>query len=294
MLKLSRKHGAALAFAAALLATPIAMAATQGVATVSNLSFSLIDLDPSDGVLPSIIWSDPYATVQADRSSGQIVTLLPQPDGSVQWGVSFAQTVSDAHQGTSSFLEALSASNPGVSAASGATQFTAQAIVDSPGVSLSSFVYGTGSFTLSANTELRVTGLLNTQVNGPGSAGFQGPVGAAANIGVVYSQASAYAEVFLGSSSTLSNSGGVSYTPNTSSASFPVDAYSDSSSPLLGASFRNESSIDASGAFYVLVQATASELQAVPVPEPGTGALLALGLCAVALRGARMRRNSAA
>lgn len=284
MFKLTPIHRCAAALLGAMLSLP-GSAATTAAASIAGLTFELIDLNLADGVGPSLSWNSPYATVEATRYSGQTVNLLPQLDGSVLWSVSFAHTATDAQQDSTSFLQALGASNPGVAASTGALALTASANVTSVGASgaasLSSFAYATGSFVLSANTELRITGQINTLASGPGSSGFVSPAGVAPDVGTVFSQANAYAELYLDPGSTTSTSTGTSYTPNTNPASFPTLAYADSNSMALGVSFRNETGADASGTFYALVQASASEITST-VPEPSSWAMLVAGLLGTA------------
>ena len=63
----------------ALAAAVPAQAATTARGTVSNIGFELIDLDPNDGIIPSVsfnvtgnyYWEDPYTSLRfVDQASG--------------------------------------------------------------------------------------------------------------------------------------------------------------------------------------------------------------------------------
>lgn len=256
-------------------------AVTVASASISDLKFELIDLNVADGVTPSLTWISTDSSVDATHQFGQVASFFPQPGGSLQWSVSFAGSQSDTQQSSVGFLQPLNASQSGASSVIGSAQVVAQTSAVA-GRSTSAFADASGSFLLSASTELRVTGTVLTSISGPGSSGFVNPAGVAPEIGVPFSQASSYAEVFLDTGSSLSNLSGGNYTPNTDHSTYSVDAYGDSGQLPVDLSLRNEGAGEMSGNFYALAMASATEITS-PVPEPSEWVLMAAGLIAVAL-----------
>lgn len=269
-----------------------AQAATVSSATISGLTFTLVDLDPNDGITPSLQWSSSYGFAQADRQFGQTVNLIPQGGGLPQWAATFTQAAPTALSESFSFMDALLALQAGASAATGRTGVNA-ATTAAGGESLSAIGFASGQFVLSAGTELRVSASLNAGVGGPGSAGFQGPAGVDPAFAVPFSQALAYAELFLEGQSALSTTSGQSYTPSTDPLTFGDAAYADDDPQTVDLFFRNETAGDLTGSFYALVQSTAMELAPVDtqaVPLPGSLPLMATALFTLGL-GLRSRRR---
>lgn len=282
-------RGWAVSVAVAL--APFAVGAvTMASASVSELKFTLIDLDPGRPSAPSLSWAANFTSVEATRSFGELIDFLPQPDGSLQWSVSFADTVGQRRERASGALQVLTAGVQGASASTGAAALGASIDTNSGKASLFGFGFASGDLVLSAKTELRITANLSTLVSGPSSMGFVSPAGVSPDVGVGFSQAYAYAELFLDGTSALASVNGISYAPNANAASFPMDAYADGLDKPVELIFRNDLATDASASFYVLVQASGSEIT-LAVPEPSQWVLLAAGL---ALIGAAARRRSAA
>lgn len=284
---------AGLALAAALAGWPgMAAAGPVGSASITQLTFTLIDLDQNDGVGPSLQWASAYGFTQVDRQYGQVVTLFPQGGGLPQWSASFSLSDPTALSESFSFLDVLNAALGGGSASTDAGGLSA-GVAANAGESLNAFAYGSGSFLLSANTELRVSATLTTHVAGPGSAGFQGPAGVDPAFAVPYAQSAAYAELYLEGQSALSTVDGLSYTPHTP-LTLGTLAYAGDDEQVMELVLRNDSAADFMGGFYALVQASAMELENVnvqqPVPEPDTLPLVLWGLAAAGL-GARCRRR---
>jgi hypothetical protein len=237
-------------------------------------------------------WTSSATTFQVSRDFGQVATLFPQAGGELQWTWSFLQTLTDAHSSADLPPFILSAHLPGVAAADEAGRVSADALVTTPAspATLTGFAFSAGTFLLSAHTELRVTAELNTAISGPGSAGFVTPAWAAGDVGVLHSQASAYAEVFLGAASTVQRADGSSFTSSSRPVEFPDAAYGDAGVKAVSLSFRNDSDQSAGGDFYALAQVQATEF-ALTVAEPSAPALLFAGLTLIGLVALRKRRD---
>jgi hypothetical protein len=275
--------------ACALVFSTAGQAATQASASVAKLTFQLIDLDLADAVLPGLSWTAAGTTFQVSRDFGQVATIFPQAGGESQWTWSFLQTSTDAHSSADLPPVVLSAHLSGVAAAGEGGRLSADALVTTPST-LTAFGYSAGTFWLSAHTELRVTAELNTAISGPGSNGFVTPAWAAGDVGVLHSQASAYAEVFLGAGSALQRADGSSFTSSSRPVEFPVAAYGDAGVKSVSLSFRNDSDQSSGGDFYALAQVQATEF-ALTVAEPSAPALLLAGLTMTGLVALRKRRT---
>lgn len=259
------------------LAPSMAAAVTTASASVTDLEFTLVDLDPGRAVAPSLSWVSSFTSVQATRDYGELVTLLPQADGSVQWSVSYTGKAVVEGNTAEALLQALGAQVQGATASTGAGSLSAQVGTAQGKASLFGFALASGDFLLSAMTELHVTARLNAATGGPGSNGFVAPAGASADVAVPFSQGYGYAELFLDGNSVLATVNGVSYTPNANPASYPVSAYLDAQEKSVELIFRNESASEVGASFYALVQASGAEITSA-VPEPSQWLLMVLGL----------------
>jgi hypothetical protein len=272
--------------------TTASQAATQASATVAKLTFQLIDLELADASMPSLSWTSSATTYQVSRDFGQITNLFLQTAGDPLWNWSFQQTTTDFYSSTDLPPVDLTSQQPGVAAVGDGGRLSADALVTTPTTpaTLTAFAYSAGAFWLSAHSELRVTAELNTAISGPGSAGFLTPAWAAGDIGVLHSQASAYAEVYLGAASTVQRSEGSSFTASSRPFEFPVAAFGDAGLKAVSMSLRNGSDPAAGGDFYALAQVQATEF-ALMVAEPAAPALLLAGLTLTGLVALRRRRT---
>lgn len=277
----------------ALLAAACGMAmscahAANVSASVSDLTFTLVDLDPNDGIEPSITWTALSGDVFANASSGMQVVWVDAAQGI--WAPQFT-TVHPGFAGNDS-----STAFPTLGGASA----TAQASITASGLSASYMtpaLGGEGSatasllvgFQLSPMTQLVLSGRLAWDLQAPGGAQADVPVGASASSTLPFAVMSVYADVavdVLGVTAPGAQSWSDVEVQNVLNHAVSTDPTTDAS-PLQGSANRsftyslNNDGLDAlSGNFRSLVSVSGSQLatQAGVVPEPATAGLAAIGV----------------
>lgn len=252
-----------------------AFAESSASASLSNIMITLYDLDPLDGIAPSVIFSDvngsstqvaqttrtPFSQTQNSGFSGSdFGTVSSSVSGSVAQAA--AAISGDAFAGTGL------ATASGSSGAGDAVSTIALAnIADTGAVS---------SFTLSANTVLSIS--------------------AAASL-----SASATNDSFSGITVALQLAGTVDGIFETDSANFATDAGLTDGYPAdsvaggdFDVSFANATASPVTGFFvgyiYVVTESFDAAAPPPPMPEPSTLALMGVGLAAIGL--ARRRRRA--
>ncbi|MDB5815466.1 MAG: hypothetical protein JWN23_2583 [Rhodocyclales bacterium] len=257
------------------------------------MRFELSDLDANDGITSTLTWISTSSQVQASRDFDQHIELVPQADGTFLWSVTYAQNEQLLDSSVVGAWDTTHAAVAGAVANTGFASVSAEASLLTGGASVLSLAYVSRSFVLSANTALHIFGNITTGASGSASEGFQGPGGASPDVGVSFSQAFSYAEVFLEANDVLwSLANGQNFTPSTDPSVYPMEAYLSDSVTSFDLAFRNESSDDALGGFYALAETSAEEIAPLPgaslpeasVPEPSSLALLfAAGLSSICL-----------
>ncbi|KGM40393.1 hypothetical protein JY96_11110 [Aquabacterium sp. NJ1] len=291
----------------------------SGAASVTGLSYHLIDLDPTDGIAPSITFNDSYvgigvvtstwtpqsqATGESTRTPGDLFTATPADFVSSSGNVTGSYNTNSATINSSlraSDLNAMASSygtdgyTVSVTAASGMF-FGRDETPDVPGVWFP-FNPGQSAFTLSANTALVIdgqwhvnTGLDLTQVQ-PGA--FIDSIQANGWSANFDSHSSAVVALQLDDG----NEGGV-FAWNSHDLTQSLDGNG------LGELFTNNVNDQADSPFSVQINntgtssvngflalgATADYKVTVAVPEPGTWALMGLGLVGVLVTAGKRRR----
>lgn len=309
---------ALLASLAALTSTAFAAdGIATGSASVSGLSYHLIDLDPTDGIAPSITFNDSYVGIGSVTSSWVPFQVAPVGEGVRTPGDLFSATpvsfvtangnASGSYNGSSaaissslrgSDLNALASSmgadgySVSMMAASGML-YGKDEVPDYPGV-LIAMNPGQSAFTLSANTALVVdgqwhvnAGLDLTQltpgafldsVQGNGwNAYFTSHVAA----GIAMQLDDGNDGVFAYNSVELRQS-----LDSSGLGELITDRVSDLSDSPFSVQINNTGSSSANG--MLVLGALSDYYVAVAVPEPGSWALMGLGLAGV---GAMVRRR---
>lgn len=296
---MTRFSAAALACACAF-ASSSALAASQASATIGNLSFTLIDLDPFDNLAPSLSF------LNANGSTALSVSVSDSALGE-------SEASSRTRAGTFSFSKEFLAelTNASATATVNSNQLSVQGAANGLGTSftasastggLSSY-YGTGPLTISvsANTALLIKADLSLSAaasNGT-CTGYYSPcvseqATASGSLSLAYSYNADGASVSYNqantNSLTASADGGYNY------YTYEYDPYwgyyqsvwhtapatneSKSLTDVLTGKFVNISNQVQSASLGISVSVTGSATSAAPVPEPGTLSLAAAGLIA--------------
>lgn len=261
--------------AVAILASAPAHAAVESFAKLANLSVTLTDLNPYDGIAPSIRFADDVTTFITVRAEVGTAAYENLPGAFAPFQTDLRDGVSQA---TGKVVGGRVASDGSFSGAELAVSTAARGEGRAYG-SPEAFIYspyGTGPsyFTLSAGTQATFSALATARVDMTG--GFEAQSGSA--------------------TATLSVFGAdrqSQYQSDTAAAWVPeIGSGSDSQHRLLTVSFGNIGSVPLDGYFNATVNADAFTGIA-PVPEPETWALMGCGLVAVLGATRRAQRKAA-
>lgn len=263
-----------------------AAAATSASASFSGLTFTLVDLDADDGVDAALSWGTPAGFSQVDQRFGQGFEQVPQSGGGSAWAVTFAQAAADTGSSSSDFSS--SAVLSGGRADTIGDRLSAQAVTVG-GQQYDVLAYMTGDFVLSANTELRVTGLAQSSIFGSDSSGFAAPDGVALAGEETFSVARTYLDLYLSGLTFNQALNGQNLLP----ASRLTGGYADSARSEFSLILRNDQGTAFDGYFSAIAQSSVSQLTSTSVtpavPEPASWMLFACGL--LALSAARLHGN---
>lgn len=307
----------------ATLATTASAADTiaSGSASVTGLSYHLIDLDPNDGIAPSITFNDSYVGIAADtgtsanqqftpagewvRAPGDLFTSAP-----VNWTSSSGNVTGNYNSNSAAIsttlrgadLNAMATGLGGdgysvtLTAASGMF-YGKDEFPDYPGV-LIAYNPGQSSFTLSANTALVIDGQWHVNasldLNQLASGAFLNSIQANAwNAFVVNHVAAGVALQLDNGQDGVFAYNSVQYS-QALDGNGPGELFSQRDSEQSDAPFsvqiNNASASSANG--MLILGAEADYSVSVAVPEPGTWVLMGLGLVGIGVV-ARRRRDLA-
>ncbi|MDY0749074.1 PEP-CTERM sorting domain-containing protein [Paucibacter sp. R3-3] len=274
--------GLALAFASSL-----ALATSTGAGAVTAVSYTLIDLDPNDGVAPSIsfaastsAYAGPYvygyvraATAEEDTYR-EFTHVGATPSGNVSGSVT-----TDVSSASSS---ATGATGIGFSAL--AVSGSAMSGIDFSGVYYATTNAPTALFTLSANTEVifTVTGWLT----GKTTQGGDPDIGNVENGGAVL-QLETSGPTSTGSTA-FDRESAAAVAWYSIGADGSASGESQSWQGQLVSSYSNSSTLEADGRFTAVLSVGGTSIPVAAVPEPASGALILTGLAAV---GGAVRRR---
>lgn len=273
---------------AAALAVPLTQARAADVsASVGDLTFTLVDLDPDDGIEPSITWSALSGDVFTSARSGMQVVWADEAQGI--WAPDHATVHPDGVAGDATTpFPALSTASASARAGLSATGLSASYSAPADGgqgAATASLVVG---FQLSPMTQLLVSGRLALSMQAPGGEQAALPVGASTSTYLPFASMSVYADVALGVFSTTAPGAApwsdfeVQEAVNQTLSTDP----SGDTAPLLRTLERtfaytlSNDGVDAlSGSFRSMVTISGSQLatQAAVVPEPASAGLAVVG-----------------
>lgn len=266
-------------------------------ASLSGLVFTLTDLDPDDGVAPSITWVSSLSTGYASSQSGMVVVWDDLEQG--LWHPEYSQIAPEAFELDDVTPWAALTVNAGAAQA----VLTAHSLVANHvvppqggvGAANASVFLG---FELSPMTRLTLTGQFNINLQAPGGTLAALPVGSHPGVYVPFAALSAYVDAGLEVSSSTASAG---LTFWTDAEFMDLSNHTVSTDPLgqtgalsyaLGRSFTHELVNDGatamSGSFRAMAAVSGSQLAA--VPEPATIGLVMGGLMVCAWQ---MRRRGA-
>lgn len=275
---------------AAVLALPLPFSQAQAAdvsASVGDLTFTLVDLDPDDGIEPSISWTAISGDVFTSARSGMQVVWVDAAQGI--WAPDHATVhpdgvASDTSTPFATLATASASAQASLSASGLSTSYSAPAN-GGQGSATASLSVG---FQLSPMTQLLVSGRLALSMQAPGGEHAVLPVGASTSTYLPFASMSVYADVALDVLATTAPGAApwadfemqdlVNHTVSS-------DASGDTA-PLLRTLERtfaytlSNDGVDAlSGSFRSLVTISGSQLATQPavVPEPAAAGLAAVG-----------------
>lgn len=252
--------------------TALPAVASTATATLTDFHIELVDLDPNDGIAPSLLFQNVQGGSFIAAESGAPGHVLTDAH---QGGTPFGAGSSSSARGGASALSSFTGDPRGAGGLASATAFTGM-----PGLYGASTVQlGDGAiyapFTLSADTRLVIT----ADASASALSTFADP------------HADTWASVFL------------KLTDGTGTGSVSTDTATAEQFALIGGtpsattdtrrisiSFDNLTAADLGGIFYGSIDAYAADLSPSAVPEPGGLPLLAAGLGVLAWRLRRRAR----
>lgn len=301
-------------------------------ASLSNIKITLVDLDPNDGIAPSVTFGSGFLGLYGDQIASASAYVGSSP------GTLFGATASGAQNGLSYNL---SPSSINIGASVDSSDISQAAPLDysdyyyagagksldfasAPAVDFNSGDHNynrISKFTLSANTGLLITGTASASVTAVSNGDVKTAVAGSFDPTVVDlsgMNAAAYASssisFILASPSILTEDSHMWDVPNSSISTVnrAVDSYignedeavdfQDSSSFVL--TFANGSAESAEGVLALIMQAGTSASAYAPalyptevpttIPEPSTYLLMGLGLAGIGLACSRQRAKQAA
>ena len=273
---------------AAVLAWPVSQAQAADVsASVGDLTFTLVDLDPNDGIEPSITWTAISGDVFTSARSGMQVVWADEAQGI--WSPGHATVhpdgiASDTSTPFPTLATASASAQASLSASGLSTSYSAPAD-GGQGSATASLSVG---FQLSPMTQLLVSGRLALSMQAPGGEQAALPVGASTSTYLPFASMSVYADValdVLSATAPGSASWGDFEVQDALNHTVSTDASGDTA-PLLrtlertfGYTLSNDGADALSGSFRSLVTISGSQLatQAGVVPEPASMGLAAVG-----------------
>jgi len=272
-------------------ATP-AMAAVSASATISDFTITLYDLNPLDGILPTITWSS--VSVDPNMATHTIASVNGPYGASNTYNYTPIGVLNTSTAATSNATATATINGNSMSASGSATATTI--MPNWQGQSFNSTAqnndYYGGNFILSANTAVVFKANVTTQANA--TVGYDSLSGqnesASANVSMTVSGKGASGNGSQSSTDSLASSAGGNYWW------YPAPQLTQSNSAIMAGSFVNTSAGNLTGAFLLSANVTgntnvvASAVSVTAVPEPETYAMFLAGL---GLIGAVARRRQA-
>lgn len=272
-----------LAIAVLVTAIPASAAATSAAASITNIRFTVTDLDLTDGIAPSFVFmTNPGVPTEAYHPSGTLA------ETGVPWAHSFAAFDALSHSSGDGVTS-------GYTAVVGADSLTTSAFetrIGQWGHSWTSVMAGmnNSNFESPALSRLLLVVTPNTRLTVTADLAASASTTCSAEDLAAYNcRATSFAFFQFGGAYALSDSRSMSYWGDNSAY---VDAVNSGSDGLMGAStwashLNNESVVFS---FMAVAYADGSLSGVSPVPEPGSGLLALLGGGIVAWR---IRRREA-
>ena len=272
------------------IASGLALADSTGAGAVTSVSYTLIDLDPTDGVTPSITFASPSSDYPGPYANGYVRASTPNEDIYREFTRQGATVLSSVSGGSSTAWSSASASATGaagVGFASLAVSGFALSDTHISGVYYAITNAPAAQFTLSANTEVlfTVTGWLtgNTTLGGDPDTGFVENGGAVLQLETRGPSAD-------GASTVYDREQAAAVAWYTVAADGTVSGESQSWQGQLVSGYSNTTADAVDGRFAASLSVAGTSVVATPVPEPASYALILAGLAAV---GAITRRRAA-
>lgn len=271
-------------------ATPAA-AAVSSSAAITDFSVTLFDLNPGDGISPTLTWTDPYGyyagsytTAYTYDSNGYGLTGYASNWAALGSGNGSSATLPQATATATVASSAQTLTPSGILSASGNAYATPTSGTTTYVANAYEPYYNYTSFMLSANTLAVFSATAVTHATT--TVGYDWTAGQSES-------ASASASLNVNGQGASGNGSQSSYDTTSSSASYVYDGYtfdpvsgsyqynylpmSTTSTATLAGSFVNTSMGDLTGHMYLAVQASGST-NVVAVPEPESFAMLLAGL----------------
>lgn len=298
---MSMKYGVLAASVVLALTSQVASAASYAAATLGPISVTLYDLNPMDGILPSISWDNNNSYMNYVYSYAYD-TANNNYQSASQWGTQVGSnnsvsSVTGQSAATASITAGMNAAvvdGASLSASGQANGTTTQGAYSQYGADAYAPYYYYSPFTLSANTAVVFSAYATTSAET--TVGYQQGWGSESASATAYIRVEGSQPLGSGGSQTSSSysSSYASYTStyvwNSAAQSFDYiyAGQTANTGELLGASFTNLTNVVKQG--YFIAQASISGYSAVAsVPEADSYALMLAGL---GLMGLVARRKS--